>query len=371
MGYCYSKFMDGKMCGGMQLSDKQMMLQDCCCTGPTGSSWENQDDQVCEGCPLHGTPAYKKLCPGGPSTTTDEFGRIKKHDGCKMLSKYCMLGKCIETGDRGVKCECKPGYKFNNDLLDCEEINECKESPLICGHEAMCTNTDGSYVCTCAKGHTFDPVRKFCEDKRVQSCFRMVGPNAAGECVKSSVQTTKQFCCCGAVKGNRYGDMCALCPPKNSPAGKVICGGKPTLAPFLTGQAPIGPTRPPTIDPARIVTDEAGNPVTDETGNIVTLPKPRPTEIVYVTDESGNPVTDESGEAITQIVTVPPPKTEIVHVTDADGNLVTDSSGNIVTKIVVKKPTEAPIVVVETVTDESGNAVTDASGNVVTRTYTV
>ena len=34
-------------------------------------------------------------------------------------------------------------------LLD---INECEEIPPVCGASSTCTNTDGSYTCTCVTG---------------------------------------------------------------------------------------------------------------------------------------------------------------------------------------------------------------------------
>ena len=51
MGYCYSKITDGQ-CGGGQLSGKLMMKQDCCCTGPDGTAWQNDADETCEACPF-------------------------------------------------------------------------------------------------------------------------------------------------------------------------------------------------------------------------------------------------------------------------------------------------------------------------------
>nr|XP_015205025.1 PREDICTED: adhesion G protein-coupled receptor E1-like isoform X2 [Lepisosteus oculatus] len=57
-------------------------------------------------------------------------------------------------------CTCKPGYKsssgeenFNttNNVL-CEDVNECEEDQGICGSNATCRNTDGSYRCDCHLG---------------------------------------------------------------------------------------------------------------------------------------------------------------------------------------------------------------------------
>ena len=36
------------------------------------------------------------------------------------------------------------------------DINECGDDPEICGMNANCTNTIGSYMCSCLSGYTGD-----------------------------------------------------------------------------------------------------------------------------------------------------------------------------------------------------------------------
>ena len=36
------------------------------------------------------------------------------------------------------------------------DINECEDDPEICGMNANCTNTIGSYMCSCSSGYTGD-----------------------------------------------------------------------------------------------------------------------------------------------------------------------------------------------------------------------
>ena len=36
------------------------------------------------------------------------------------------------------------------------DINECEDEPEICGINANCTNTIGSYMCSCSSGYTGD-----------------------------------------------------------------------------------------------------------------------------------------------------------------------------------------------------------------------
>ena len=38
------------------------------------------------------------------------------------------------------------------------DINECDDDPEICGMNANCTNTVGSYTCSCSSGYTGDGI---------------------------------------------------------------------------------------------------------------------------------------------------------------------------------------------------------------------
>ena len=56
-------------------------------------------------------------------------------------------------------CQCPEGYSLygTNTSISCEDINECVAVPSGCshlGHNATCTNTDGSYTCGCQTNHT-------------------------------------------------------------------------------------------------------------------------------------------------------------------------------------------------------------------------
>ncbi|KAM9494358.1 adhesion G protein-coupled receptor E5 isoform 2-T2 [Clarias gariepinus] len=57
-------------------------------------------------------------------------------------------------------CTCKPGFVSSNGQekfkaiqgVTCNDINECEENKTICGSNAICNNTIGSYYCTCNTG---------------------------------------------------------------------------------------------------------------------------------------------------------------------------------------------------------------------------
>uniref|UniRef100_A0A803KWP5 Uncharacterized protein n=1 Tax=Chenopodium quinoa TaxID=63459 RepID=A0A803KWP5_CHEQI len=69
--------------------------------------------------------------------------------------------KCINfDGDEGgYRCNCLPGYQGNPYLSPgCTDIDECVGPKNLCSH--LCTNTPGSYICSCPKGYHGKTVKK-------------------------------------------------------------------------------------------------------------------------------------------------------------------------------------------------------------------
>ncbi|EPB79871.1 zona pellucida-like domain protein [Ancylostoma ceylanicum] len=62
---------------------------------------------------------------------------------CDKETELCIDGQCI----------CKHGYESHANGK-CEDVNECFFSP--CHHLATCTNTPGSFICTCPDGYAGD-----------------------------------------------------------------------------------------------------------------------------------------------------------------------------------------------------------------------
>ena len=50
-------------------------------------------------------------------------------------------------------------YKYG--LLFSSDVDECKRNETICGH--YCSNTNGSYVCSCMDGYTLSDNGHTCE----------------------------------------------------------------------------------------------------------------------------------------------------------------------------------------------------------------
>lgn len=88
------------------------------------------------------------FCDGKP----DCPNRSDEWDICKMpLSKGCEDMKCVHAcaiTPAGAKCYCKEGRKPVGS--QCVDANEC-ELDDTCSQ--ICTNTDGSYMCSCVSGY--------------------------------------------------------------------------------------------------------------------------------------------------------------------------------------------------------------------------
>lgn len=77
-----------------------------------------------------------------------------------FFSNYCDVNAVCTNTDGSFDCTCNVGY--TGDGTECIDINECKNSNMnSCDRNAECTNTDASYSCTCENGFTGDGNRCF------------------------------------------------------------------------------------------------------------------------------------------------------------------------------------------------------------------
>uniref|UniRef100_A0A8C5HQU9 Nidogen-1-like n=1 Tax=Gouania willdenowi TaxID=441366 RepID=A0A8C5HQU9_GOUWI len=67
-------------------------------------------------------------------------------------------------------CECSIG--FTGDGNYCHDVDECQETPYVCGPNAVCTNHPGTFRCECATGFTFSSDGRTCieENRPVDHC---------------------------------------------------------------------------------------------------------------------------------------------------------------------------------------------------------
>lgn len=72
----------------------------------------------------------------------------------------CKHGHCTNTFGSFI-CSCRDGYRLDNTTMMCVDVDECRENPGLCGVGA-CENTAGSYRCICPDGFVLRPgSRKF------------------------------------------------------------------------------------------------------------------------------------------------------------------------------------------------------------------
>ncbi|KAF3645420.1 putative high mobility group B protein 1-like isoform X1, partial [Capsicum annuum] len=64
--------------------------------------------------------------------------------------------QCVDADFHGYRCICKPGFQGNPYLTPgCQDIDECAD-PSTNTCEKNCTNTPGSFYCTCPDGYNDD-----------------------------------------------------------------------------------------------------------------------------------------------------------------------------------------------------------------------
>ncbi|KAL1420962.1 hypothetical protein MTO96_004329 [Rhipicephalus appendiculatus] len=165
---CYASFKDGRCSIGMYgLFSKAF----CCCT--LGKAWGH----ACEACPRPGTEAHRELCPKGSGYTTTNGrcqntigsfncdcgeGFVIDQDGinctdideCSITHGICPNGTCKNTPGSFL-CECNDGFEGFMNMQDCR---------------GTCVNTPGSFHCVCPPGHELTPNGKACKD--IDECYK-------------------------------------------------------------------------------------------------------------------------------------------------------------------------------------------------------
>ena len=85
------------------------------------------------------------------------MGKCQADNSEKEFCQNChQSANCLVPTINGGVCECMEGYgDFNGDGTYCYDIDECNNGlGNLCDENAICTNTDGGYECSCSKGFT-------------------------------------------------------------------------------------------------------------------------------------------------------------------------------------------------------------------------
>ncbi|CAG9791106.1 unnamed protein product [Diatraea saccharalis] len=193
----------------------------CCCS--VGAAWGN----YCDLCPEPGTEEYRQLCPGGPGyqpvlEPPSYVVTLADIDECEQHPALCEHGTCTNTFGSFV-CTCGDGWALSEDEQRCVDIDECAV-PEVCG-PGVCRNMPGSYVCLCPEGYVPMPSNKECVDIRQRQCY-LEWDEETGKCSNAAgAPQTRHVCCCSA--GRAWGAPCERCPAPGAPDHVALCGARP------------------------------------------------------------------------------------------------------------------------------------------------
>ncbi|KAG8223124.1 hypothetical protein J437_LFUL000545 [Ladona fulva] len=191
----------------------------CCCS--IGKAWGPR----CEICPEPESEEHKALCPGGtgyrPNPITVITVLLEDINECEEMENLCKNGHCTNTFG-SFMCSCNDGYRLDNSHTSCIDVNECVENKDICG-VGTCINTNGNYHCICPEGYMLMPNGKECVDMRKEQCFLHY---SNGVCTQPmSQEQTRMVCCCSM--GQAWGRPCKECPHVGTREYLTLCGTRP------------------------------------------------------------------------------------------------------------------------------------------------
>ncbi|CAM4678431.1 unnamed protein product [Lepidochelys olivacea] len=104
---------------------------------------------------------YSCSCTDGyePSSGKASFTHARENtcqdiDECRTIPNICGPNATCINAIGSYRCECRAGYvPSNRNTTLCQDIDECRTIPDICGPNAMCINAIGSYRCECRAGY--------------------------------------------------------------------------------------------------------------------------------------------------------------------------------------------------------------------------
>ncbi|CAH3186424.1 unnamed protein product, partial [Porites lobata] len=75
-------------------------------------------------------------------------------DECQISSHTCSNNAICTNTKGSFNCSCNPGYSGNGHI--CSDIDECNAANNSCHENAWCNNTQGSFTCSCKPGYEGD-----------------------------------------------------------------------------------------------------------------------------------------------------------------------------------------------------------------------
>ncbi|XP_030833292.1 fibrillin-2 isoform X4 [Strongylocentrotus purpuratus] len=123
---------------------------------------ENECNRVPPPCSYQckNTPgSFRCGCPQGYLLSEDGL-TCREKDECSMGIHECQF-ECRNTLG-GFRCVCPEGYIQHGST--CIDVNECIQTPDICGAYGTCQNTQGGHRCECQRNFRPDPSTNTCVD---------------------------------------------------------------------------------------------------------------------------------------------------------------------------------------------------------------
>ncbi|XP_072384771.1 fibrillin-1-like [Diabrotica undecimpunctata] len=188
----------------------------CCCS--VGQGW----GPSCDLCPHPDSQEYQQLCPGGMGYKPNDITVVLEDiNECEEHKNICQNGHCTNTFG-SFMCSCNEGYRLDPTGFQCIDVNECFENPSIC-NVGECVNEPGKYYCQCPEGYMPMPGRRECVDMRKDLCFLNY---SRWRCSTPMTQNqTRKLCCCSM--GQAWGQPCEPCPIAGTSEHVSLCGVRP------------------------------------------------------------------------------------------------------------------------------------------------
>ena len=135
-------------------------------------------EQIC----TNQVPFFSCSCTSGYRLYNEKFcsGKVL-YDWLAMILSFMTID--IDECSEGVSgcsqlctntigsytCTCRNGYQLGNDNHTCTDIDECSVNNNG-GCEQTCSNTNGSYYCSCLTGYSLDDNDHNCTGKLLKMC---------------------------------------------------------------------------------------------------------------------------------------------------------------------------------------------------------